>query len=194
MNASNVFKNMGNALGKVAAQLHSFVCSMKPRYRTLVLVVIVAVASVAVTSLVAVMLSSSDDELYLPSLGTIKTVEVETYWDQDCKNRRENLTWDDMWIQQMEEAEVNEVNTTVYIKSVSNLKVTLTMFLTDWNPEDISDYVTISWDYDGTVLSPNEVIPVTMTLSASSTDDFIDYLIENEVTRFDVAVHIVGSE
>jgi hypothetical protein len=34
------------------------------------------------------MLSHSDDEIYLPSLGTVKTIEVETYWDPNGENRR----------------------------------------------------------------------------------------------------------
>jgi hypothetical protein len=36
------------------------------------------------------------------------------------------------------------VNTTVYIKSVSNFEVTLNLKITDWNPPDISDYITLS--------------------------------------------------
>jgi hypothetical protein len=201
MNASNGLKKKDgdytrNAFEKIAARLHSFICFLKASYKTLVLVAIVAVISVAGTSLVAMMLSHSDDEVYLPSLGTIKTIEVETYWDADGENRRENLTWNEIQIEKLEwdEIKVNPVNTTVYVKSVSNLKVTLNMFLTDWNPVEISDYLTISWDYNKTILDPGEIIPVTMTLSASSSDAFIDYLVENEITRFDVVIHIVASD
>jgi len=82
----------------------------------------------------------------------------------------------------------------VYVKSVSNFRVTLNMFLTDWDPVEISDYLTISWDYNGTLIKPGEIIPVTMTLSASSSDAFINYLVENEIKRFDVVIHIVASD
>ena len=196
MNASNGSKKMRDAYEKFVAQLHSFVCFLKASYKTLVLVAIVAVASVAVTTLVSILLSQSDDEIYLPSLGTIKTIEVETYWDSDGENRRENLTWNEIWIQKLgsDEAETAQVNTTVYVKSVSNFRVTLNMFLTDWDPAEISDYLTISWDYNGTILNPGEIIPVNMTLSAPSSDDFINYLVDNEISRFDVSVHIVASD
>jgi len=196
MNASNGSKKMRDAYEKFVAQLHSFVCFLKASYKTLVLVAIVAVASVAVTTLVSILLSQSDDEIYLPSLGTIKTIEVETYWDSDGENRRENLTWNEIWIQKLgsDEAETAQVNTTVYVKSVSNFRVTLNIFLTDWNPAEISDYLTISWDYNGTILNPGEIIPVNMTLSAPSSDDFINYLVDNEISRFDVSVHIVASD
>lgn len=195
MNASNGSKKLHDAYEKIVAQLHSFVCFLKASYKTLFLVAIVAVTSVAATTLVSIMLSHSDDEIYLPSLGTIKTIEVETYWDPDGENRRENLTWNELWIQKLgSEAETAQVNTTVYVKSVSNFRVTLNMSLTDWNPTEISDYLTISWDYNGTILNPSEIIPVNMTLSAPSSDDFINYLVDNEISRFDVAVHIVASD
>jgi hypothetical protein len=196
MNASNGRKKIRDAFEKIVAQLHSFICFLKASYKTLVLVAIVAVISVASTSLVAMMLSHSDDEVYLPSLGTIKTIGVETYWDPNGESRRENLTWDEIRIEKLEgdEAKMNQVNATLYVKSVSNFRVTLNMSLTDWNPVEISDYLTISWDYNGTVLNPGEIIPVTMTLSASSSDAFINYLVENEITRFDVVLHIVASD
>jgi hypothetical protein len=196
MNDSTGLKKIQDTFEKIAVQLHSFICFLKASYKTLVLVAIVAVISVATTSLVCIMLSHSDDEVYLPSFGTIKTIEVETYWDPNGENRRENLTWNEIQIQKLEgdEATMNQVNTTVYVKSVSNFRVTLNMSLTDWNPVEISDYLTISWDYNGTILDPGEIIPVTMTLSASSSDAFIDYLVENEITRFDVVIHIVASD
>jgi hypothetical protein len=196
MNASNGLKKRRDAFEKIVAQLRSFICFLKASYKTLVLVAIVAVISVASTSVVSMMLSHSDDEVYLPSLGTIKTIEVETYWDPNGENRRENLTWNEIQIQKLggDEVKMNQVNTTVYVKSVSNFRVTLNMFLTDWNPVEISDYLTISWDYNESILNPDEIIPVTMTLSASSSDAFVNYLVENEITRFDVAVHIVASD
>jgi hypothetical protein len=196
MNDSNGIKKIQDAFEKIVAQLHSFICFLKASYKTLVLVALVAVVSVAVTSLVSMMLSHSDNEIYLPSLGTIKTIEVETYWDPNGENRRENLTWNEIQIQKLEgdEAKMNQVNTTVYVKSVSNFRVTLNMSLTDWNPAEISDYLTISWDYNGAILNPGEIIPVTMTLSASSSDAFINYLVENEITRFDVVIHIIASD
>ncbi|GEM_PF-3501349 len=196
MNDSNRTKKAPNAFEKLVARLHSFFCLLKASYKTLLLVVIVAAISVAGTSLVAIMLSHSDNEIYLPSVGTIKTIEVETYWDPNGENRRENLTWNEIRIEQLggDGAKVNPVNTTLYVKSVSNFRVTLNMFLTDWDPVEISDYLTISWDYNGAILDPGEIIPVTVTLSASSSDAFIDYLVENEITRFDVAIHIVASD
>ena len=146
--------------------------------------------------MVSILLSKSDSDVYLPSVGTIKTIDVEIYWDPNGENKRETLSWDEIKIEKLDgdEIKTKTVNTTVYVKSVSNFRVTLNMFLTDWNPQAISEYITISWDYNGTLISPIEIIPVTMTLSASSSDDFINYLVENEIKRFDVVIHFVASD
>lgn len=191
MNISNGLKEKErdyarNAFKKIWAQLHSFFVFLKSSYKILFLVAIVAIISVASTTLVSILLSESDSDVYLPSLGTIKTIDVEIYWDPNGENKRETLSWD--------EIKTGTVNTTVYVKSVSNFRVTLNLNITDWNPVEISDYLTISWDYNGTLINPGEIIPVTMTLSASSSDAFINYLVENEINRFDVAIHIVASD
>ena len=201
MNASNGLKEKEhdytrNAFKKIGTQLHSFFVLLKSSYKILFLVAIVATIAVASTTLVSMMLSHSDYDIYLPSLGTIKTIDVEIYWDPNGENKTETLSWDEIKIEKLDwdEIKTGTVNTTVYVKSVSNFRVTLNMFLTDWNPEAISDYITISWDYNGTHLNPGEIIPVTMTLSASSSDDFINYLVSNEIRRFDLVIHIVASD
>lgn len=201
MNASNGLKKKvcdyaRNAFKKIVTQLHSFFCFLKASYKTLVLVAIVATISVASTTLVSIMLGSSDYDVYLPSLGTIKTLDVEVYWDQNGENRRETVSWDEIKIEKLDwdEITINPVDTTVYVKSVSNSRVTLNIFLTDWNPVEISDYLTISWDYNGAPIDPGEIIPVTMTLSASSSDDLINYLVENEIKQFEVFIHFVATD
>jgi hypothetical protein len=185
-----------NFFRKLWAQLHSFFVFLKSSYKILFLVAIVAIISVASTTLVSILLSESESDVYLPSLGTIKTIDVEIYLDPDGENKIETLSWDEIKIEKLEwnEIKTGTVNTTVYVKSVSNFVVTLNFNLTDWNPEAISDYITISWDYNGTHLNPGEIIPVTMTLSASSSDDFLNYLVSNEIRRFDFVIHIVASD
>ena len=160
---------------------------MKTSYKTVLLVAIVATASIVGTTLVSTMLSSPDSDVHVPGLATIKTLKVEIYWDANGVNKRETMNWGEIepW---------TSTNTIAYIKSASNFVVTLTFSLTDWNPVEISDYLTISWDYNGTLIEPGEIIPVTMTVSASSSDAFIDYLVDNEIKNFDVSIHFIASD
>ena len=181
-----------SALRKVVARLRF----LKVSYKLLVLVAIVAIVSVAGSALVAIMLSNTDSEIYLPSVGTIKTIGVETYWDQNGKNKIEALTWDELKIEkdELNEITMEPISTTVYVKSVSNFRVTMNIFLTDWSPAEISDYLTVSWDYEGEEMDPGDIIPVTLTLSAQSSDAFIDYILENNIQSFSVSIHFVATE
>jgi hypothetical protein len=53
--------------------------------------------------------------------------------------------------------------------------------------------ILIHWNYNGTLLSPAQEILVTVTLEVASDGDFIDFLIENEVTAFGFDITIFAS-
>jgi hypothetical protein len=66
--------------------------------------------------------------------------------------------------------------------------------VTNWMPTGIEDYVTISWDYNGTVLSPTTpAILASVNLEVASDGHFIDFLVENEVTTFGFDITIYAS-
>ncbi|MFA5364430.1 MAG: hypothetical protein WC325_04525 [Candidatus Bathyarchaeia archaeon] len=154
--------------------------------KIVLLMVIVAVVSIVGTSMVSVALNRTTN-FYLPSLAVIKTIEVEAYSDAGGHNIMEQIEWGEL-------EPGSSVTNSFYIKSVSNFEIILTLKLTDWNPPEIADYITISWDYNGTRMSPSEIIPITMTATASSSNGFIDYLVENGVKQFSVEVHFIGVE
>ena len=62
-----------------------FIAFLNRSKRTLILIIIVALTSVAVTTIIAILLSKTTN-LTVPSLGTVKTIGVETYWDQNRRN------------------------------------------------------------------------------------------------------------
>ena len=73
------------------------------------------------------MLGDSDHDIYLPSFGTIKTLDVEIYEDQTGENKIETLKWEEFKIETLNwnEIKVEPLNTTVYVKGVSNTIITL---------------------------------------------------------------------
>jgi len=146
---------------------------------------IIAIASVAVTTTISILLSKTTN-LTVPSLGTVKTIGVETYWDQNRENKTEEINWDEIWVG-------SSKNLTLYIQSVSNYKITINLNVTDWNPANISEYMTLSWDYNETLFNPGETIQVTLTLSIPSSQSFVRYLIDEKVQNFSFDIHIVAS-
>jgi len=85
-------------------------------------------------------------------------------------------------------------NVSLYVQSTSNFDVELGLNITNWTPAGIEDYITISWDYNETVLSPGpEPLVVTLNLDVSSSREFVSYLVENKVTAFSFDINIYAS-
>ena len=117
----------------------------------------------------------------------MKTVGVEAYWDPNRENKTETIDWGMVY-------PGSSKNVTFYIQSVSNLETILNLSTTNWNPANISNYMNLTWSYDGTPLSPGEVIQLTLTLSASPSDSFRNYLYAKEVKDFSFDIVIAASE
>ena len=167
-------------------KIRSFIAFLRSSKKTVLLIVIVAVASIAITTTIFILLSKTDS-LNVLSLGTMKTIGVEAYWDPNRENKTEIIDWGTIW-------PGSSKNITLYVRSVSNFKATLNLNATNWNPANISDYISLVWSYDGTPVNPGEVIQVTLTLSASSSDSFIQYLVDNDVKDFSFEIVIATSE
>ena len=163
----------------------SFIGFLSCSKKALLLIMIVAILSVTVTTAISILLSKTSN-FTLPSLGTVKTIGVEVYWDQNLENRTETIDWDEVWVG-------TSKNVTVYIRSISNHQVILNLDATDWNPTSVSDYMNLSWDYNGVLLDPGETIQVTLTLSIPSSYSFVEYLVDKDVQNFNVDIHIIAA-
>jgi hypothetical protein len=172
-------------LTKIREIVRSLISFLSCSKKTLVLIAIVAISSVAVTTTISIMFSKISN-FTLPTLGTVKTIGVEVYWDQNLENRTETIDWDEIWVG-------SSKNVTVYVRSISNHQIFLNLDARDWDPTAVSGYMDISWDYDGTLLNPGETIPVTLTLTIPSSHSFVSYLIENDVQNFNVDIHILAA-
>ena len=85
-------------------------------------------------------------------------------------------------------------NVSFIVKSTSNVNVTLTLNVTNWSPIGIDEFISVYWNYNGTVLIPSRELYITATLEVASSGDFIDFLVENAVTSFgfDMTVYATG--
>jgi len=119
--------------------------------------------STVIIALVAVILATLafGGAVPTPCAATVETVGVGVYWDSGCSNRVSSIDWGT--------AEVGSVKTvTVYIRNEGNAAITLSINTTNWSPSTASKYISLSWNYDGQPIDPNQVIQVTLTLSVSS--------------------------
>ena len=126
----------------------------------------------------------------VPTTGTIKVQGLEIYGGDikyDPKFDTVYVDWGELTLGVYK-------NSSFYVKSNSTVDVELALNVTNWEPPGIDEYLTIYWDYNGTLLSPTQEVFVTVTLEVASSSEFIDFLIENEVIDFgfDITVYASG--
>jgi len=164
---------------------------IKPFYqykKTIMLILIVAAVTLLLSTTVAIMLNKTSN-MKVPSLGTIFVIDVEAYWDGNLENKTDTIDWGTIPIG-------SSRNATLYLQSISNLKTTLQLNTTNWSPQNISEFMNLTWNYDGRQINPLETIQVTLTLSLSSSKSFIYYLIANDVKEFsfDIAIRAIAEK
>jgi hypothetical protein len=166
-------------------------------WKTALLIIIVAVAAMAVSALVSVWLSRYSN-LHFPSIGTIYTMGVEAYWDQNLTNRTGQIQWGTLYPN-------TKTNVTLYLHSMSNIPATLTLKTENWTfvnsagtnvtePPNRETYMNLTWDYNNQTLNPDQALQTTLTLTVTGDSIFLEYLIQNNVTTFNFNISIRTKE
>ena len=151
--------------------------------RIVLLIIIVAALTITSNVLIAVWLSRSYG-LAVPSVGTIYVTNVEAFGgDIKLVNGVPSIDWGDVEI-----GDSRKVS--FYLRSTSNVPTRLALSAASWSPEGMKNYMTLSWNYNGTQLLPKEEILVNLTLSAADTKDFANYLVENKVKSYNFTMCI----
>lgn len=114
----------------------------------------------------------------LPNMGTVKAMGVGVYWDSSCNNQVTSIDWG-----AVEPGSTKDVM--VYIKNEGNAPETLSLETENWNPQIASSYMSVTWDYEGQIISVGGVVQVTLSLSVSGTI--------GGITSFSFDIVITGS-
>ena len=96
----------------------------------------------------------------IPTYASLKVVGIGIYKDVDFTVSVTEINWGIL-----EAGE--QKNFLAYIKNESNVPITLTMLTEEWNPQNASSFITLSWDYDESVIDVDGSIPITFTLNIS---------------------------
>jgi hypothetical protein len=146
--------------------------------------------AIAITLLVSAAISiwlRRVGNMKIPSIGNIVAIDTVAYWDESLQNKTEAVDWGVISLGSTK-------NVTLYLQSLSNVKTTLHLNSTNWNPQNISQFMTLSWNYKGAPLDAGGAIKVILTLSVSSSESFVYYLITNNVTSFNFSIVIRAAE
>ena len=127
---------------------------LKPNLGVLLLSVFLALVSgLAVSGL----LTTSKT---LSSTGSVKAINVEVYWDDQCTLVVESIDWGT--------PELGDIlSKMIYVKNTGNSQMILNMSCSGWDPVGVDSYLALSWNRDGAIIDVDEVVQAILTFSVS---------------------------
>jgi hypothetical protein len=99
--------------------------------------------------------------LPLGSSGVISSADINAYQEAGCINERTSINWGTI-------SPGGSDNVIVYLKNTGNVALSLSLSTDDWVPQGASTYIFLTWNYADQVIQPDQVLPVTFTLTISS--------------------------
>jgi hypothetical protein len=146
---------------------------MNKKFATLVSLLVFLVVCIAISAALQSL------TVKIPSTASITVVGLAVYSDVACTQNVTSIDWGTL-------APGAVTNDQVYIKSTSTVTIALGLSTDSWNPSSASTYITLTWNYTaGTQIQPNASLPVTLTLTVSSS--------VTGITSFTFNIDITGS-
>lgn len=99
-------------------------------------------------------------QLIGPSSPVIVEGRIAFYWDAECTRNVTLIQWGSLQVATSKSVEM-------YVKNEGTFPVYLRLETRNWYPQNASDVLTLSWDYDGTVLNANATRRIVFTLTVS---------------------------
>jgi len=103
----------------------------------------------------------------IPSSAAVKAVGVGIYKDVNFTVSVTQIDWG------IVEPGQNK-NFSAYIVNRSNVPITLSMTTENWNPANASNFIALTWNYDGTKIAVDGYVFVTFVLSVDQAVSGID--------------------
>jgi hypothetical protein len=95
------------------------------------------------------------------NVGRINAIGIGVYSDSTCTQSLTSINWGTR-----NPGEVAGVS--AYVKNIQTVNLTMTLSTSNWNPSIASQYLALSWNYSGQVLTPNQVLHMQFQLSIAS--------------------------
>ena len=99
-------------------------------------------------------------EYRFSNISAIKTMGVGVYYDQNCTMQVASIDWGIL-------EPHTSTTKTLYVKSLSNVAVTLYVYAENWNPPECEKYMTLTAYPNNVTVQPDEVVEVSLTLSVA---------------------------
>jgi len=94
------------------------------------------------------------------SRGDVDAINVGVYWDGNCSSTVSFIDWEGI-----EPGSVKNVS--LFVKNEGTVAADLFLSTDYWSPSNASEFMTLSWDYNGQILDRFEIVFVVLTLQVS---------------------------
>jgi hypothetical protein len=167
-----------------------------PSFKTVLTILVVVIYTIVLTSLFVSVIDGSNP-LRMPTIGNIITMGYEAHGgDIQTAGENQTLDWGTIYVG-------TSTNRSFTIKSKSNTITIPQLNTTDWTfrnqqdqlvaPPTLNDII-VNWTLNNTLLTPNEELNVTITLTIKYDAIFVDYLVNNNVKTFSFDIIIQPSQ
>jgi len=103
---------------------------------------------------------STRTQMYSYGSIQIQTTGIAAYRDAGCTTRASDVPWGTL-------KPGSSGQYVFYIKNEGTTSLNLFLNTENWSPANAANYITLSWNYNGQTVAPNQVIQVTLTLTVS---------------------------
>jgi hypothetical protein len=110
---------------------------------------------------------STRTQMYSHGSIQIETAGLATYRDAGCTTRAYEIPWGTL-------APGSSGEYVFYIRNEGTTSLNLFLNTENWSPTNAANYITLSWNYNGQPLAPNQVVQITLTLKVSQSISGID--------------------
>lgn len=93
-------------------------------------------------------------------------VGVGVYWDSNCDNPVDSLSWGKIVINPLN-SEVSK-NVTFFVRNEGSSPVVVRLNASNWSPRGVEKYIRLAWDYDGLAFGVDETVKVVLVLTVDS--------------------------
>ena len=140
----------------------------------------IVVIGLILTVAAAGVLSSSQTVRTAGTLTTIQTsVNIGVYSDSACSQNASFVDWGSL-------KPGDTTTKTVWVKNAGTANATISMATNTWSPTNAGQSISLTWNQEGKVLAPNQVVQATLTLTVSPS-------ISSSITSFSFNIQITGT-
>jgi hypothetical protein len=101
------------------------------------------------------------DQRITSSTGITASVNLGVYFDNITTREVTSIDWGIVYPD-------DQAQQIIYLQNVGNVNCQLLLNTTDWAPQEAQHLITVTWNYNGTLIEPNTIIQVTISLNTSA--------------------------